>query len=278
MRNLSGKVCALTGAASGIGRCLALKLADEGCSLALADINETGLRETADQIGNKVHVSTHLVDVSDRDHVHAFAVDTVKHHDCVDLVINNAGVCVADLIETISYEDFEWIMGINFWGVVYGTKEFLPYLKQRPEAHIINVSSINGIIPSPNESSYNASKFAVKGFTETLYQEFRKSNIRVSCVHPGWIKTNIAKNARWGHLIVSGLSPEKACDILDNQVFKTFPDNAADTIISGIKRNERRIIVCPEAKALDYMARALPKTAVRFLAWSFEFIIKHSRG
>ncbi|MGD0821139.1 MAG: SDR family oxidoreductase [Desulfomonilia bacterium] len=278
MKTLSGKVCALTGAASGIGRCLALKLADEGCALALADIDEKGLGETAVQIGSKVRVSTHKVDVSDRVQVRTFAADAVKYHGCVDLVINNAGVCVADLIETISYEDFEWIMGINFWGVVYGTKEFLPYLKQRPEAHIINVSSINGIVPSPNESSYNASKFAVKGFTETLYQEFRKTNIRVSCVHPGWIKTNIAKNARWGHLIVSGLSPEKACDILDKQVFRTFPDNAADTIISGIKRNDRRIIVCPEAKALDYVARAFPRTAVTLLAWSFEFLIRHGKG
>lgn len=279
MKNLTGKVAALTGAGSGIGRCLALQLADEGCNVALADINEAGLKETVGLMNKKVNVSTHKVDVADRDQVRTFAAQTVKHHGCVDLVINNAGVCVADLIETVSYENFEWIMGINFWGVVYGTKEFLPYLKQRSEAHIVNISSINGIVPSPNEGTYNASKFAVKGFTETLHQELRKTNIRVSCVHPGWIKTNIANNTRWGgHLTVPGISPEKVKSILDKQLFRTLPEDAVKTIISGIKRNNRRIIVCPEAGALDYMTRLFPRTAVTFMAWSFEFLMKHAKN
>jgi len=273
MKNLTGKVAALTGAASGIGRYLALSLADEGCNLALADIDADGLSQTASLIGRKVNVSTHTLDVAKRDEVRAFAADVVKHHGCVDLVINNAGVLVTDLIETVPYEDFEWLMGVNFWGVVNGTKEFLPYLKQRPEAHIVNMSSINGIVPSPNQGTYNASKFAVKGFTETLYQECRKTGIRVSCVHPGWIRTNIVKKSRWGHLLDPELSPEKASAMVDRQTM-SLPEDVVKTIVSGIKRNERRIVVCPEAKALDLIARAFPKTAVTLMAVGLDFALK----
>ena len=196
MKILTDRVAAVTGAASGIGRALATNLAAKGCHLAISDVNEQGLRETANLVAHKnAKVTTHIVDVADRDQVYRYAEDVVNQHGRVNIIINNAGVAVGDSIECVSYEDFEWVVGINFWGVVYGTKAFLPYLKKEPEGHIVNISSINGIIPNPYNAPYCATKFAVKGFTETLSQEMRGTSVGVTCVHPGGIGTNIIRNA-----------------------------------------------------------------------------------
>jgi NAD(P)-dependent dehydrogenase (short-subunit alcohol dehydrogenase family) len=262
MKDLKGKVAAITGAASGIGRMLSMNLAAQECNLAIADIDSPGLKETASIIGNGVNVSMHVVDVSDREQVYRFAEETVKEHGGVDLVINNAGVALGDILENVSYDDFEWLMGINFWGVVYGTKAFLPYLRERPEGHIVNISSINGILTNPNNGPYCTAKFAVKGFTETLAQELKDSNIAVSCVHPGGIKTNIARNTRFCRSMFPGLTKEVVVEIYEKELFKMEADEAAKVIISGIKKNERRILVGTDAKIIDLITRLFPKTAV----------------
>jgi NAD(P)-dependent dehydrogenase (short-subunit alcohol dehydrogenase family) len=273
MKNLSGKVCALTGAASGIGRMLAVNLANEGCNLALADVDRQGLEETASLAGSKVRVSLHTVDVSDREQVFRFADEASKQHGGVDIIINNAGVALGDFLETVSFEDFEWLFGINFWGVVYGTKTFLPCLRKRPEGHVVNISSINGIIPNPNNGPYNASKFAVKGLTETLSQEMIGTNIHVSCVHPGWIRTNIARNARFRNALYS-LSREQAMAIFDEVMFRGTADHAAKTIIKGIKHNKRRILIGVDAKTLDLLTRFFPVTAVSLTAHFSRFLAR----
>jgi short-subunit dehydrogenase len=261
MKNVNGKTAAITGAGSGIGRMLALEFAKENCRLALSDIDAAGLEETKCLLGNRVAVSTHIVDVSKRDQVENFAREAAEAHGGVDIIVNNAGVSLGDFLETVPLEDFEWLMGIDFWGVVYGTMAFLPYLRKRPEGHIVNISSINGIIPNPNNGPYCAAKFAVKGYTETLYQELQKTSIRVSCVHPGGIKTNIAKNAKVNRTI-SDIGSESAAELYDKEVFITTAEKAAQIIINGIKKNERRIMVGRDAVILDLLTRLFPKTMV----------------
>jgi len=273
MKVLTDKTAAITGAASGIGRMLAVNLANQRCNLAIADIDEAGLNETAALIGDQVKVSTHIVDVSKREQVFRFAEEASLHHGGVDIIINNAGVALGDFLETVPLEDFEWLMGINFWGVVYGTMAFLPYLRKRPEGHVINISSLNGIMPNPNNGPYCAAKFAVKGYTETLAQELHGTNIKVSCVHPGGIKTNIAHNARFNCSMYS-LSREKAICLYEDELFWTTADEAARVIISGIKRNKRRILIGIDAKLLDLITRFFPVTAVTLSALFSRFIAR----
>lgn len=261
MKQLQNKVAAITGAASGIGRMLAAGLAKERCHLAISDIDEKGLSETQKMIGDSVTVSTHRVDVSRQEDVLRFAEEAASHHGGVDLIFNNAGVSLGDFLETVPLEDFKWLMGIDFWGVVHGTMAFLPLLKKRPEGHIINISSINGILPNPNNGPYCAAKFAVKGYTETLYQEMMGTKIHVSCVHPGGIKTNIGRNARVNRTLY-GITKDSAVELYDKELFKTTAEQAANIIISGVKRNERRIMVGNDAKVLDILTRLFPKIMV----------------
>jgi NADP-dependent 3-hydroxy acid dehydrogenase YdfG len=273
MKNLVNKVAAVTGAASGIGRALAVNLAAEGCCLALADIDEAGLQEMSELVGAKVKVSTHRVDVSDRYQVFRFAEETGRIHGGVDLIINNAGVALGDFLESVPLEDFEWLMGINFWGVVYGTMAFLPFLKKRTEGHVVNISSINGILPNPNNGPYCSAKFAVKGYTETLAQEMHGSTICVSCVHPGGIKTNIARNTRFNRAMYS-LSKEKSISLYEEELFKTTSDEAARIIIKGIKLGKRRIMVGTDAKVLDFITRLFPVTAVKLCTWFSRYMAR----
>ena len=261
MKQLADRVAAVTGAASGIGRMLAVRLAEERCRLALSDIDEKGLMETKEMIGDRVSVSTHVVNVADRDAVIAFAKEAAAHHGGVDIIINNAGVALGDFLESVSMEDFKWLMDINFWGVVHGTMAFLPYLKKRKEGHIVNISSINGIIPNPNNGPYCAAKFAVKGYTETLYQELMGTSIGVSCVHPGGIKTNISRNARVNRTFYN-MTKENAVELYEKELFRTTARQAADIIVDGIKKNQRRIMVGTDAKVIDLLTRLFPKTLV----------------
>lgn len=266
MKELNNKVAAITGAGSGIGRMLAVNLAAKGCEVAISDIDARGLEKTAEMVEKqKGKVSIYKVDVAQRDQVEQYAADVVKQHGRVDVIINNAGVAVAQSVDDVSYEDFEWLFGINFWGVVYGSKAFLPYLQKQPESHIVNISSVNGFITWPNHAPYCASKFAVKGFTETLWQELRNTNVRVSCVHPGGIKTNIARNTRFYKSPGKKMTHEQSVNAFDKMA-NTSADKAAQQIISGMLKNKRRILVGADAYVLDGLTRLFPTGFVRFAA------------
>jgi NAD(P)-dependent dehydrogenase (short-subunit alcohol dehydrogenase family) len=256
-------VAVITGAASGIGRALAVRMAREGIAgVAIADTNEVGLRETAalvEKAGGRV--STHVLDVSDRDAVEQFAKDVVDKHGRATHLINNAGVGLIGRFEHLSIEDFEWLMGINFWGVIYCTKAFLPTLLEEKSAHIVNVSSVFGLIAPSEQTAYSSSKFAVRGFTESLRHELADTNVSVACVHPGGIKTNIVRNSR-----VATDTPaewkQQGVKFFD-KVAKTPPEDAADVIVRGIKEKNPRILIGKDAVGISVFSRLFPK---RYLA------------
>ena len=258
MRDFRGRVAAVTGAASGIGRALAVELARRGSHLALSDIDEAGLAETVGLCeGAGVKVTSQCVDVADRDAVHAWADAVVADHGRVDLVVNNAGVALAATVEAMSYDDLDWLMGVDFWGVVHGTKAFLPHLRANGEGHIVNVSSVFGLLSIPSQSAYNAAKFAVRGFTDALRIELEADGGRISCttVHPGGIKTNIARNARIDPSVevVAGDADRARRDF--DRLLVTSPERAARQILAAVERNRRRALIGPDAKALDLVSR-----------------------
>lgn len=268
MKSFSGKVAAITGAGSGIGQATAIALARKGCHLAISDISEASLEETVELLaGFPIRVSTHLVDVSDRDAVYRYAEDTVSEHGKVNLIMNNAGVGLGETVENMSYENFEWLMNINFWGVVYGTKAFLPHLKRSGEGHIINISSVFGIIGVPTQSAYNAAKFAVRGFTESLREELdiEPCGVSATSVHPGGVKTNIARNSRMGDM--GGMSFDSKEEIAEmfEKIALTTPESAARTILSGVRKNQRRVLVGADAVMLDTAQRLMPTGYQRLL-------------
>ncbi|HZX52022.1 SDR family NAD(P)-dependent oxidoreductase [Pseudomonas sp. XK-1] len=266
MHTLAGKVAVITGAGSGMGRALAQLLAEEGCDLALADINEANLQSTADELSRHGRrISCHTLDVADRAAVYAFADDVLNQHGSAYLIINNAGVAVSQRIAELSYSDFEWIMGINFWGVVHGTKAFLPHLLQNNAGHIVNVSSIFGIISMPSQGAYNASKFAVRGFTEALRQELCSSKVVACCVHPGGIKTNIARAARFYQGINGQRDADRAAADFD-KLARTTPEQAARVIVDGIKAKRTRILIGNDARLLDWIQRLFPAAYPKLLA------------
>ena len=259
MKEFGGKVAAITGAGSGIGRALALNLARRGTHLALCDIDEVGLSETVGQCeGFGVKVTSQRIDVADRDAVYAWADQVVEDHGKVNLIFNNAGVALGATIDSMSYEDFEWLMQINFWGVVYGTKAFLPHLKASGEGHIVNLSSVFGLISIPSQSAYNAAKFAVRGFTDALRMELEITPCGVSSttIHPGGIKTNIVRNGRFdeGSLTAVGADPEQLRKDFDKIAFTT-PKRAARQILTAVERDRRRALIGPDAKMFDLLAR-----------------------
>jgi len=278
MKYFNGKVAAITGAASGIGRALAIELSSYGCHLALSDVDETGLAETASKAkSNGVNVTTTVVNVAERQAVHDWADKVVKDHGKVNLIFNNAGVALGGTVEETLYEDYEWIININLWGVIYGTKAFLPYIKQAEEpGHIVNVSSVFGLFSQPTQSGYNLSKFAVRGFTESLRQELdlEQSNVDATCIHPGGIQTNIARNARMTQS-VENLTGNASAENLRDQfesLFMTTPEKAAKVILKGVKRGRRRVLIGPDAKILDAMQRCLPVSYQRLVTTSFKWV------
>lgn len=256
-------VAVITGAASGIGRALAVRMARERIAgVAIADMNEEGLKETAalaEAAGGQV--STHVLDVSDRGAVEQFAKDVVDKHGRVTHLINNAGVGLIGRFEHLTIEDFEWLMGINFWGVVYCTKAFLPTLLAQKAAHVVNISSVFGLIAPSEQTAYSSSKFAVRGFTESLRHELADTNVSVASVHPGGIKTNIARNSRVG----TDTPPEwkeQGVKFFD-KVARTSPEDAADVIVRGIKNRNPRILIGKDAVGISIFSRLFPK---RYLA------------
>ena len=258
-------VAAITGAASGIGRALAVRLAEEKIAgLAICDVNEQGLTETSEMVRQHgVPVSQHLVDTSKLEQIEKFKAEILEKHGRVTHLINNAGVGLLGTFEQISLADFEWLMNINFWGVVYGCKVFLPILKEQEMAHIVNLSSVFGFIAPPEQTAYCASKFAVRGFTEALRHELEGTNVRVSSVHPGGIKTNIARNSRLGAETPEAYKTQ-GVDFFD-EVAQTTPEKAAETILRGIKAENPRILIGKDAYAINYISRLFPKKYLRVL-------------
>ena len=272
MRTFYDQVAAVTGAGSGIGRALARELARRGVHLALADIDEVGLAETVALCeGSGVKVTSRRVDVADREAVYAWADQVVDEHGRINLVINNAGVSLSATVEAMTYEDFEWLMGINFWGVIYGTKAFLPHLKASGNGHIVNLSSVFGLVSVPSQSAYNAAKFAVRGFTDALRMELEIAGDPVSAttVHPGGVKTNIARNGRIddsARAISGGGSPDDF-----DRIAMTTPDKAAKDILLAVEHDRRRVVVGADGKAIDLVSR-LPTALYQWL------LVKGSRS
>ncbi|WP_316227551.1 SDR family NAD(P)-dependent oxidoreductase [Bradyrhizobium sp. SZCCHNR3015] len=272
MTRINGTAAAVTGAASGIGRALAQELAARGCDLALADRDEAGLASIADEVarhGRKV--TTHRLDVSDAGAIAAFAQAATGAHPSLSILINNAGVALAGTFAEISQADMEWLFNINFWGVVHGTRAFLPHLSQRPQAHIVNLSSIFGIIAPPGQCAYAAAKFAVRGFSESLRHELSmaQSPVKLSVVHPGGIATAIARNARSGSGMTDNARRAQAIDRFE-KLAKTTPKDAALRIIKGIERNEPRILIGSDARFMDLLQRLMPGTYWNVMARRLE--------
>jgi NAD(P)-dependent dehydrogenase (short-subunit alcohol dehydrogenase family) len=255
MRHFTDRVAVITGAGSGIGRALALELADLGARLALSDIDEVAVADTAARCEKAgAQAKSYRLDVADRAAMTAHADAVAAEFGQVNLVVNNAGVALVATVEEMSYEDLEWIVGINFWGVVHGTQAFLPHLIASGDGHLVNVSSVFGFVGVPTQAAYNATKFAVRGFTEALRQEMlvAKRPVQVSCVHPGGIRTNIARDAR----DTTGQDPhQRAVDFA--KIARTTPEDAAKIIIRGVRRNKPRILVGPDAYVFDAVPRLL---------------------
>lgn len=259
----SESVAVITGAASGIGRVLALRFAREGIAgLAIADVNEEQLAETARLLEQfPVKVTTHVVDVSDRNAMSAFADSVVEQHGRVSHVINNAGVALGGNFSEVSLDEIEWLMGVNFWGVVHGTKFFLPHLEKEDSAHIVNISSLFGLIAPPGQAAYGASKFAVRGFTDALRHELEGTNIAVSAVHPGGVTTNIVNNARIGSgVTMTDEEIEKHRKFQNKLLATTSSYKAAEIIFRGMKRRSPQIIVGTDAAILSRIARLFPRS------------------
>ncbi len=258
LEDLTDRVAAVTGAGSGIGRALAVELSRRGCHLALADIEEPGLAETVTLCeGTGVKVTSRKLDVSDRAAMFEWADEVVAEHGTVNLIINNAGVALGSTVEAVRIEDFEWLMGINFWGVVHGTDAFMPKLREAGVGHVVNLSSVFGLISIPTQSAYNSSKFAVRGFTDALRMELELADCGVSSttVHPGGIRTNIARNARLNSSIGAFGASDADMHVEFDKIARTSPQGAALKILEGVTKNRRRVLIGMDAVAIDFISR-----------------------
>jgi short-subunit dehydrogenase len=278
MTAIRGAAAVVTGAAGGIGRALALELAARGCDLALADRDEAGLLAVAAEIAKAAttksqqrKVTVHRVDVGEPDEIANFAQAAISAHPGLNIVVNNAGVALLGQFTEIDQAQFDWLMNINFWGVVHSTRAFLPHLARQRAAHIVNLSSIFGIIAPPGQTAYAAAKFAVRGFSESLRHELQTANspVRLTVVHPGGVATNIARNSRTGTGVTDNAQRAEAIERFD-KVAKTTPQAAALRIIQGIEKNKPRILIGHDARMIDILQRLRPGTYWSVLAKKIE--------
>ena len=255
MKSLTDKVVVVTGAGSGIGRAIARNVAVQGAVLAVSDVNDAGLAETVDLLKDAgAEVRSDHVDVADRAAMTAYAATVADHFGRVNVIVNNAGVSVSGPVTDLTYEDMHWIVDINFWGVVYGTKEFLPHLIASGDGHVVNLSSLFGLISIPSQSMYNATKYAVRGFTEAVREEMLVYGhpVGVTSVHPGGIKTDIVRNSR----LSSPDDKAQQVKMFDEKMAKMTPERAAEIIVGqGIRKNRARVLVGLDAHALHHFAR-----------------------
>ncbi|MBR0893490.1 SDR family NAD(P)-dependent oxidoreductase [Bradyrhizobium tropiciagri] len=279
MTAISGSAAAVTGAASGIGRALAHELALRGCDLAIADRDEAGLQATAAEIAKATgiakvsarKVTVHRLDVSEPGEIAAFAEAAGAAHPTLNIVVNNAGVALLGQFDEIEQAQMEWLFNINFWGVVHGTRAFLPLLSRQRAAHIVNISSIFGIIAPPGQSAYCAAKFAVRGFSESLRHELAVANspIKLSVVHPGGVATNIARNSRTGAGVTDNARRVQSIERFE-ALARTTPTAAAQRIITGIEKNQPRILIGNDARFMDLLQRFRPGTYWKVLQRQIE--------
>jgi NAD(P)-dependent dehydrogenase (short-subunit alcohol dehydrogenase family) len=255
MSCFAGKVVVVTGAASGIGRSLARQLASKGARLALSDINSAGLAETMNSLPAGSDARSYALDVSNRQAVFAHAEDVRRDFGTAHFVINNAGATVVGTVANLSIEEIEWQLGINLWGVIYGTKAFLPMMLAQREGCVVNISSVFGLVGFPTQGAYNISKFGVRGLTECLWSELDGTGVRAVCVHPGGIKTNIDKAGR--RCAASG-DEESRFDGIADKLLLTPPDECAADIIAGVEHGRKRIVTGHKSTTLYWLSRLLP--------------------
>ncbi len=258
----TGKIAVITGAGSGIGRALARQLNREGCDLYLSDVNEATLAETAHLLECRdAAVDTRVLDVADKHAVHSWARDIDAWRGRADIVVNNAGVAYGATVAESDYEHLEWLININLWGVIYGTMAFLPLLQQATQGHLVNISSVFGLIAVPTQSAYNAAKFGVRGYTEALRHEMAGSNVHVCCVHPGGIKTNIARDSRGGSPAIDREQRARSFD----QLASTTAESAAAQIVRAIERKRKRLLIGRDARYISLVSRLFPVNYLRFM-------------
>ena len=254
MEGFAGKVAVVTGAGSGIGQALAVELARSGARVAISDVNTEGLAVTEERLkAIGAPVKADRLDVTEREAFELYADAVKEHFGKVNQIYNNAAIAFAGDIEVSGFKDIEKVMDVDFWGVVNGTKVFLPHLIESGDGHVINISSVFGLFSVPGQAAYNAAKFAVRGFTEALRQEMEvaKHPVKVTTVHPGGIKTNIARNMT----TVEGLDKDELAKTFDKKLASTSPEKAARIILDGVRKNRARVLVGPDAKALDLIVR-----------------------
>jgi NAD(P)-dependent dehydrogenase (short-subunit alcohol dehydrogenase family) len=263
--NLAGKTAVVTGAAGGIGRAISCSLARRGCHLALADINEAGLAETAALAGGQgLRITTHRLDVADRQAIAAFPDVVSASHPGVDILVNNAGVAVGGAFDQVAEADFDWLIDINFWGVVRMTRAFLPLMKASQGAQLVNISSLFGLIAPPGQTAYCAAKFAVRGFSESLRHDLEGSRIGVTTVHPGGIATSIAKNARMSRALSEAELAQAQKRF--QRLLKMPPEQAGEIIVKAIEQRRPRIIIGSDARFAALVERLFPVSYWKLLA------------
>lgn len=254
MEGFAGKVAVVTGAGSGIGQALAIELARSGAKVAISDVNTEGLAVTEERIkAIGAPVKADRLDVTEREAFELYADEVKAHFGKVNQIYNNAGIAFAGDVEVSGYKDIERVMDVDFWGVVNGTKAFLPHLIESGDGHVVNVSSIFGIFSVPGQAAYNAAKFAVRGFTEALRQEMAlaKHPVKVTTIHPGGIKTGIARNMT----AAEGIDVDELAKTFDKKLASTSPEKAAQIIMDGVRKNKARVLIGNDAKALDLIVR-----------------------
>lgn len=256
MQGFAGKVAVVTGAGSGIGQALAVELARAGAQLAISDVDTEGLAQTERRLAALgVRVKVDRLDVTEREAFLAYAEEVKEHFGKVNQIYNNAGIAYSGDVEISEFKDIERVMDVDFWGVVNGTKAFLPYLIESGDGHVINVSSLFGLLSVPGQAAYNAAKFAVRGFTEALNQEMAvaKHPVKVTTVHPGGIKTAIARNAT----VAEGLDAAAMADNFDRRMASTTAEEAARVILEGVSKGRARVLIGNDARVLDLLVRIL---------------------
>jgi hypothetical protein len=270
MQGFAGKVAVVTGAGSGIGQALAVELARSGASVAISDVDTEGLAATEEQLkAIGAPVKSDWLDVTEREAFELYADAVKEHFGKVNQIYNNAGIAFAGDIEVSQFKDIEKVMDVDFWGVVNGTKVFLPHLIESGDGHVINISSIFGLFSVPGQAAYNAAKFAVRGFTEALRQEMIAAGhpVKVTTVHPGGIKTNIARAARQDTSVGTLGFDEKAAAADFEKNFITTAADAARTIIKAVEKNKRRVLVGPDAYIVDWIVRLFPALYQRIMVF-----------